>query len=434
VTSPLRRFALLFALAIPAVLAGSTRRASADARAEVEERKQRGRVAAVWAEAAVWFKDHARKPELGRAIAEGLAASDVPEPWKDLEAAHAAMPDPEGEPDAATKERWAKAASDAAKAYEKLSGLPHDPKDDFRFDGYLLKAADLDPSKARLGKLAATVQQLAGNRARAVGAGRMLVRLRELDPSDAGQKRCDAIERDLATSDVALVQAKGHPMVGWLSLPKGAPGKDDRVLVCVDGSGANFLGAARAFRDGRGSRRFLVLSACALSCTNELKPETFPYYEKAVLEEWDGKRVDFDVPGLEALLDVVRSRYGAAEKVAITGFSGGGNLCYGLTMRRPARVWAAAPACANFNPGIAHGAEPVADGGPPVHVLTGEKDPHRDQVFGQTPGIEGQSDWAQEAFGKLGFTRVRRTMLPGVGHSSCVREVWAFLDEVAAGK
>jgi hypothetical protein len=103
-------------------------------------------------------------------------------------------------------------------------------------------------------------------------------------------------------------------------------------------------------------------------------------------------------------------------------------------MQRPGRVWASVPACANFQPGLAQGAEPVADGGPPVWILTGEKDEHRDHVFGQKPGIEGQADWAQESFTTLKFTHVKRTMLPGVGHSSCTDKVWSFLDELSSGK
>jgi predicted esterase len=224
-------------------------------------------------------------------------------------------------------------------------------------------------------------------------------------------------------------------MVAWLSLPRSFAKKGEApVLVAVEGAGCNFLGLCRGFVDGRGSRRFLVLTPVTLSNTNELRPETYPMYAPSLLDEWKSKRVEFDLAGLEAILQVLRERYGAAEKVAITGFSGGGNLCYSWTLRRPDRVLASAPACANFQPGLAGDAKAVEGGGPPVHVLTGAKDEFRDQVHGQKPGIEGQSDGAMEAFERLGFTRVRRTMLPGVGHSSCAREVWAFVDEVVGAR
>jgi dienelactone hydrolase len=331
--------------------------------------------------------------------------------------------------------RWAKVAAELAKQYEKLAGLAHEPADAPRFEGYLFKAAELEPSKGRLAKLFTNVKQAAGNKGQADVAGRMLVKLRELDVDGAAAGKYDALEVELASGDVALIRGAKHPMVGWLSLPSGWTKKGPyEVLVAVEGAGSNFLGAARGFRGGRGSRKFLVLAPCSLSNTNKLEPATYSFYDPALLKQWDGRRVEFDLAGLDALLEVLRARFGAAEKVAITGFSGGGNLCYSLTMRHPEKVWAAAPACANFQPGLASGAKPVEGGGPPVHVLTGEKDEHRDHVFGTPPGIEGQSDWAIKSFETLGFKNVKRTMLPGVGHSSCVKEVWEFLDQVLAAR
>ena len=131
-------------------------------------------------------------------------------------------------------------------------------------------------------------------------------------------------------------------------------------------------------------------------------------------------------------LKAVQERYGGAGKIGITGFSGGGNLTYCFTMLHPDRVLFAAPACGNFNPGMARGAEPIEGGGPPIHILTGEADPHRDFTHGNknSPGIEPQSNWAEAKLKELGFTNVRRSMLPGVKHSSCARQVYEFADEV----
>jgi dienelactone hydrolase len=262
----------------------------------------------------------------------------------------------------------------------------------------------------------------------------LLARLRDADP-DPSKAKYDAVEQEAAAADVALVKAPGQDLVAWVSLPKGWQPKGEwPVLVAVEGAGCNFLGAVHGFMASRASRRYVVVTPCSLSNTNELKPETYPYYPPAVLSDWNARRIDFDLPGLEAILDVLVERYHAEKKVAITGFSGGGNLCYSLVMRRPQRVWAAAPACANFQPGLASDASPVEDGGPPVHLFTGANDEHKNDVFGQKPGIEGQTDWAVESFGKLGFKNVKRTMLPGVGHSSCTTQVWAFLDEVTAAR
>jgi predicted esterase len=339
---------------------------------------------------------------------------------------------PEGETSAEGKAAWKTVAAELAKGYDKLGALPHTDADAARFEGYLFHAAELDPSKTRIAKLFTLVKAAMGNKAKVEVGGRMLARLRDLDPE--GAAKYDALEQDMAAADLALIKGK-HPMVGWLSLPSGWTKKGPwQVLVAVDGSGSNFVGAARNFAGARGGRKFLVLAPVSLSNTNALEEAKYSVYDPALLRQWDARRVEFDIAGLESLLEVLRTRYGADEKIAITGFSGGGNLCYSMTLQRPERVWAAAPACANYQPGLANGAKPVEGGGPPVHVLTGANDEHKDQVFGSKPGIEGQSDWAMDSFQKLGFTRVKRTMLPGVGHSSCAKEVWTFLDEVQGAK
>ncbi|MHC4934119.1 MAG: alpha/beta hydrolase, partial [Planctomycetota bacterium] len=191
--------------------------------------------------------------------------------------------------------------------------------------------------------------------------------------------------------------------------------------------------AARGFAKSRGGRRFLVLTPCGFSNTNKLLPKKYPFYDPKVLAENSGDRIRFDVDGLVALLETLRERYGAKEKIGITGFSGGGNLCYAMTMGRPTRILFSAPACANFSGQGLRDAEPVEDGGPPIHILTGANDQHRDFTFGNrnSPGIEPQTDNAVQTLERLKFTNFKRTMLPGVGHSNCRKQVWDFADKVA---
>ncbi len=417
-------------LGLLALAGGAEAAPKADPKAEAKAKEKLAEAALAGARDLVALK---AKTAGARALAEAAAAGAAKEAVAALDEQVKGLADGADAPEAAA--RLQKLLAELAKGYEKLGASAHEPADAPRFDGYLFKAAELEPSKARFAKLLGEVKQRAGNKGQADAAGRMLVRLRALDAEGAKEGRYDALEQELAAGDVALIQGEGHPLVGWLSLPSGWTKKGPwKVLVAVEGAGSNFLGAVRGFKGARGSRRFLVLTPCSLSNTNALEPAKYGVYDPEVLRANDGRRVEFDVAGLAALLKVLETRYGAEGSIAITGFSGGGNLCYGFTLRHPERVWAAAPACANFNPGLAQGAATPADGGPPVHILTGEKDEHRDHVFGTPPGIEGQSDWAQEAFAKHGFTKVKRTMLPGVGHSSCVSQVWAFLDEVLGAK
>ncbi len=244
-------------------------------------------------------------------------------------------------------------------------------------------------------------------------------------------KRVMAIAGPAKKSPLLLISPT-HQAAAYVSFPGSwKPGKSYPVLVSVDGAGANFKGNAKAFKSGRGSREFITGAPHAMCCTNEINAKKFPAYSKAIIDKWNSDRPAFDVPGLLAMLDFLHEHFGAEKKIAITGFSGGGNLCYGFLLRHPDRVFCAAPACANFQPSLARGAKKPEDGGPQVHVMTGANDPHRHLTHGKTPpGIEDQTDQAMQAFKENGFTNVKRTMLPGVGHSSLVRQVWTFVDEV----
>jgi poly(3-hydroxybutyrate) depolymerase len=327
--------------------------------------------------------------------------------------------------DAARKK---KARKQAAKLYDKLAKLGTPGADDYRFT-----AIALDPSKARTGRVVGEIKKAAGNRNKIARAGELLARLQKAHPGGDYL----SLEADLAKRDVVLIGGKDHPIVGWLSLPDGwKKGKTFPVLVTVDGAGSNFLGAARGSAKRRGKRPWIVLAPCTLVNTNALAAKKYPWYDAALLERMgpDGRaRFAWDVAGLLALLDTVSERFGGEEKFAITGFSGGGNLTYGMTLLHPARIRFAMPACANFG---GHGAADAAkpeNGGPPVFIYTGEKDPHRTWTFGKkgNPGIEPQTDNAVKVLEEKGFLNIKRAMLPGVKHSSLAGKVWETADALA---
>ena len=381
--------------------------------------KYKARLAKVWVDYARWLQLKGLKTEADQTLARARAADPANKDLAQLAADIEALEDSRvAEP--GLEARRQKAHKDAAKIYDRLGKID---------EGYLVDAVRLDPSKARLGKMAGLVKKLSGNRSNAVKAGRLLVQLREAAP----QGKYDSLEIQLARKDVALIKHPDHAMVGFLSLPKGwKKAGSYPVLVTVDGAGSNFLGSARKFAKTRGGRKFLVLAPCSFSNTNKLEPKKYPFYTPELLTEQNSDRITFDLGGLEKLLEVLAERYGGQKKIGITGFSGGGNLCYGMTIRHPDRILFSAPACANFSGMGLRDAEASTDGGPPIHILTGANDQHRDYTFGKkdSPGIEPQTDNAVAALERLGFKNFRRTMLPGVGHSNCAAQVWKFGDEV----
>jgi dienelactone hydrolase len=408
------------------VLLCATAVAQAKANAEA---KLKSKLAAVWIDYARALKATGFREQATEALARAREADSEAKGLDELAREIEALPEGD-EPNVTANKRRAKAVKDAAKIYDKLARLDHKPEDAPRFEGYLFKAIELDPSKARIGKVLALVKKNAGNQSKIPIAGRLLVRLREVQPGG----NYDSIETEMARKDLALIKGKDHPMVGYLSLPKSwKKGGSYSVLVAAESAGCNFLGAARGFAKSRGGRDFLVLTPCGFSNTNELLAKKYPFYDQKVMEENNGDRIRFDVDGLHALLETLKERYGAKEKIGITGFSGGGNLCYAMTIGHPKRILFSAPACANYGGQGLRDAEAVEDGGPPIHILTGANDQHRNFTFGNknNPGIEPQTDNAVRTLKRLRFTNFKRTMLPGVGHSTCRKQVWDFADKVA---
>ena len=365
-----------------------------DARLEKAETSARGKIADAWRDLASDLVELGAGPEAREALARARREEPDAKELTALAPLVEALPEGAASTDAKVIDRVRKGRTDAAKAYDRLAKVLAKEESDPRRSQALVQALSLDPTTARIKKLA-----------------------------------------DEAKKKPVLFATADHESVAYVSLPSSwKPGGSYPVLVSVDGAGAAFLGNANSFRNGRGSRPFITVSPHALSCTNAIDLTKFPAYDKALVDRWDGDRLGFDVPGLLAMLDLLTVHFGAQEKIAITGFSGGGKLCYGFLLRHPERVAAAAPACPNFLPSIAPGDVKVKDGGPPVHIFTGALDPHRDLTFGKTPpGIEEQTDQAMEALKDAGFTNVKRTMLDGVGHIACVEQVWDFVDEVGVG-
>ncbi len=419
--------ALLLALAAPVAAAKG-----ADPAAEA---KGKAAVAEEIAAYAAWCAEKGAKAEGLAAAAEASALDAKAARLAETKTALEALAEEAAGAAEAVAEQRKAVGPKIAKLYDRLGSMDHDAKEDVRFDDYLLAALAWEPSKGRFAKVQKAIDSGVSSN-RADEAGRLLVRMKKLDADGAASGKYERLEVELATKGLLLLGSDEHALVGYVSLPKGwAKGKAYPVVVGAEGAGCGFAGYARGLATARGSRAAIVVTPITLSNTNTLEPAKYPCYPKALLDEWDGKRLEFDGPGVDALLDVVRKRFGGEEKVFVTGFSGGGNWCYWKLFHDPAHVRGASPACANFSGGGTEGAPGAGEGGgPPVLLMTGEKDEHRDHVFGKAPGIEGQTDFAQEKLAALGYTRVKRVMVPGAGHSSLHPQVWAFVDEVIGAK
>ncbi|MCK6459160.1 MAG: hypothetical protein L6Q95_04615, partial [Planctomycetes bacterium] len=103
------------------------------------------KVAKVWTDYARWLKEKGQKDEALLAIARAREAGgkDVDALAKEVEALEAADADP------AVAKRREEVHKEAAKLYDRLGKAD---------DAWLLRAAETEPSKARIGKLASSVK------------------------------------------------------------------------------------------------------------------------------------------------------------------------------------------------------------------------------------------------------------------------------------
>jgi dienelactone hydrolase len=294
-----------------------------------------------------------------------------------------------GTEDDAARKRIDKARKDAAKEYDKMAAMFDTERQDLRHQEYLSVALGLDPSKPRV-----------------------------------------KFVSDMAKKEPFLLRSATHPFAGLVSLPETwKPGKVYPVLVAVEGEAAAFPASNSHFRDARGKREWIVVTPHSLTSSDVVTFDKYPAYGEARCKEWNDKRMEFDEPGLLALLDMVRDVFGGAPKVAITGFSRGGYLAYRMLLRHPDRFLAGVAACARYDQTLADGAEPVAGGGPPVWLLTAGKDPFATKPpQGDDVDLTAQTDQAEKALADHGFSHVTRTNLADAERSDLAGEVVGLLE------
>jgi predicted esterase len=340
-----------------------------------------------------------------------------------------------------------------ADKYEKLysSGAREtEPAVVERFEEYLWVAVELDGSDKRWGSVYAIARKAVDGKEtekglamadRALGKG--------VPESMAGKFR--EIGDDACKGKLILRQASTHPMKYYFSLPskyERKKGKKWPVMVCVDGAGSNFEGMGRGYMNNRADLPLIVVSPCSFSNTNQIsgnegqEKKYRKYYTDEVIKQGDAGGINWDEQGILAVLKDMRDNYDAEDRVYCTGFSGGGNCTYMMIFNHPDMVAGAAPACANFSGFqtdqlIADLKDKFTkeDRNFPVHLITGEKDAHRDFTHGDksSPGIEPQTDAAERLLKGLGYGNWSRKMYDGMGHSSAVKEVLDFLKPYIEG-
>jgi predicted esterase len=200
-----------------------------------------------------------------------------------------------------------------------------------------------------------------------------------------------------ARAEPVLHTASTHPLRCYVVEPsrQQPPGKRLPVLVCLEGAGADFRGAAIRFARARGDTPILIVVPCTFSSTNAMRGEVrqryTDLYGESLVDTVGGvglvpairSRLAWDEEGLlAALVDIGRQR-AVEERFYLTGFSGGGILTWWMTLRHPARLAGVVPVCPNH----AFLSVSSSDASPgsratPILVISGENDPLRRSRIG----------------------------------------------------
>lgn len=389
------------------------------------------------AAAASWWLDCAAFAADRGAKAAAAGALDAAAPTTPAEAKRAAslrkrvdaLRTDAAPPDVAAKVRAT--AVRAAAAADRLLDVEADGADEEALEARFFAAAERTPGDAARQAALRRAAAAAAKKPGAARAARLLARATGYDAEGRAAGAYAAAEDAVARADCLPIKAPDHEMRAFVALP--ADWRPDRtwpVLVAVEGAGSAFQGACRNFRAARKDLPFIVVVPVTLSNTNALSRAAYPDYAPETLagRAEQGSRFAWDEAGLLAVLRVVRDRWKGEARHYMTGFSGGGLLTYWWLLRRPDDLRGAVAAGANFHAALAP-EERAAGARAPVLLLLGEKDEHREKVLGKyVPGLDGQLAAAEAALRAHGYEDLRRTLLPGVGHSPCASEVVAFCD------
>ncbi|MCC6739523.1 MAG: hypothetical protein IT452_10805 [Planctomycetia bacterium] len=390
-----------------------------------KEAEHRKALAAAWEGLSAWCVKWKLKDEAIAAADEAVAAD--PGSAKAKAAREAAEKAGTGAMDSARKEYAKKLEATRKQAgglWREIAASPHEDKDAEAYDAHWGRALELDPKGTQAPHEARVKDAMAKKDWKR--ASRLLAQEESVlgsDPARAKTKK--TLDARASTTDPLLLKASTHEMRYFLSLPPDwTPDKTWPVLVACEGSGCSFRDQCARFAGFRKDVPVIVLTPCSFSNAGGPREGKHPWYSEELKKEWTNRNtMEFDDPGIMAALADVRREWNAEEKFFISGYSGGGIICWWEAFKRPAELRGVFPACANY---LGYPRE-KGEGGRdlPIHAYQGDKDGHLEMLTGSWNRAKADADAA-------GFTDVTRTMLPGVGHTACHEPIFEEIRKILA--
>ncbi|MHC4840960.1 MAG: prolyl oligopeptidase family serine peptidase [Planctomycetota bacterium] len=233
----------------------------------------------------------------------------------------------------------------------------------------------------------------------------------ELEEKTLKKRREMMIKCEAVLSQKAPLQktATTHTIQYLLTLPpKWSSEKKWPVVFACEGAGCGWKGANNSGRK-HAKGEFIVVTPITFSNTNALVAKKYPYPQE-VLDEWNSKRIEFDEPGILAIIKDLQEIYHGQDKVCITGFSGGGIATWMMVFKHPELLHCAAPGSGNFA-GVSDVSDHEARNKLPVRAFQGDKDKH-------LAALNAQWENAKRVAEENGYENVTRELVPG-GHINC---------------
>lgn len=124
------------------------------------------------------------------------------------------------------------------------------------------------------------------------------------------------------------------------------------MILVITGSSSNFSVIAQVHHQIRGDRPFVLVTPATVSSGSVINSELYPHLPADELAQFASATVraklEYDVVGLERILEEVGETFGGERRVYLSGFSMGGTLAWQMALLRSDRLHMAFPVCAMY--------------------------------------------------------------------------------------
>lgn len=229
-----------------------------------------------------------------------------------------------------------------------------------------------------------------------------------------------------------LKTASTHPIQYYISLPEGwTATKKWPVVVVIESADREFMQAATAFAQARGSRPFILVTPLVVTNggTGYRSVPTYHYSDAVWDRIQNSGAFNFDLDGITAIIHDVAKQYGGEDKYFVTGFEAGGHTVWGILFNHPEVVRGAALVCPNYlgrwidEQHISSAPERVEL---PIRNFIGTKD----TLCSPGNPIYTQMQRANTLAGAHGYKNVSLVSVEGKSHERLAAEVLAYFSSL----